>query len=481
MQTFKIHQRPTPSQNHSNRYGIIDRSRIAIALFLLTFSFISISCAPNSSENTTKSPTEKNVLNLWWDKGFSLEEDEALQQLVSKWERQSGIDVKLFFQTPDELLQKAQRAIASGNPPDVLYSDIGSSALFPRFAWEGKLADISEAIAPVKHLYPPSVLESIYLYNNVAKKRSYYALPIQQSAIHIFYWRDLLKKTGRTESDIPKNWDTFWEFWQQVRNDLHSSQTRNIYSLGLTMSVGSADTNYLFEQILEAYDVRIVDSRGKLQVDDPKIRQRLIQVLDWYARLYRQQYVPPDAVKWLSTDNNINLLNRSVLLTPNATLSIPVSQRSASETYRKLGTLEFPNKPNGKPMRHLVIVRQAVVLKASKNQKAAKEFLTYLAQPETLADYIKQSGGRYFPVMMPAWEDPFWTDANDPHISAATKTLLEHPTRPFYTAQNPAYSQLQEQHVWGGAIDRMIVGGVSAEQAADETIETIKQIFSAWQ
>ncbi|MEH1965952.1 hypothetical protein [Nostoc sp.] len=53
------------------------------------------------------------------------------------------------------------------------------------------------------------------------------------------------------------------------------------------------------------YDVQILDFKGKLLIDDPKVRQKIVQTLDWYAKFYQQGYVPPDAINWLNPDNNL--------------------------------------------------------------------------------------------------------------------------------------------------------------------------------
>jgi multiple sugar transport system substrate-binding protein len=229
----------------------------------------------------------------------------------------------------------------------------------------------------------------------------------------------------------------------------------------------------LFEQILEAYDVQILDTKGQLRIDDPKVRQGIIDSLDWYAKFYQEDYVPPEAVKWLNPDNNRNLLNRVVVMTPNPTLSIPSAVRQDDDTYRNnLGTIVFPNKPNASSMRHLVTLKEVVLFAQSQNQKIAKDFLTYLIQPEVMGDYLKAAGGRNFPVLKPIWKDSFWTNPADPHISTVAKTLTDGQTRLFYSTQNPAYSLVLEENVWGKALNRII---------ADEIIARIKQIFEQWQ
>lgn len=445
----------------------------------LLLSLILVACAKTSRLDllpVNQSPTQSAALDIWWDKGYVLEEDEAIQQLINNWKQKSGRKAKLSFYTPDEIVQKAKRASQAGKTPDILFS---SRAEYPRLAWEGKLADVSEVVEPVKSLYYPIALEAAHLYDNVDKKQSYYAVPLHQATIHIFYWKDLLKQAGLSDRNIPKSWNAFWDFWKKAQDRLQSQQKQEIYGLGMPVSIGASDTYYLFEQILEAYNVELLNQQGQLLVDDPTVRQGITESLKWYAQLYQQGYVAPAAVRWLDPDNNRNLLNRVVVMTPNPTLSIPIALRQDPNTYRnKLGILEFPNKPNGKPMRHLVSVRQVVVFAESKNKEVAKDFLTYLIQPETIGEYLKSGGGRYLPAMMPAVKDPFWTSPADPHISTATKTLILGPTRLFYNVRTPAYSLVLEENVWGKALYRIVVDGMSPQQAASEAIERIKQIFA---
>lgn len=450
---------------------------VAIASIMLVVSCSSDTQLQNTQVEKLRSPTEANILEIWWDKGYIAKEDEILQQIVNNWQQESGEKTEIEFYTADEIAQKTQRAIQAGNPPDILFS---SRAEYPLLAWQGKLADVSEVIKPVEQLYTNTAKKAAYLYNNIENKRSYYSVPLHQGTIHIFYWKDLLKTIEKDADDIPHSWDEFWEFWKAVHTQLQQEK-QNIDGLGIPFSVEASDTYYLFEQILEAYNVAILDSQGRLKVDEANVRQGIVNCLKWYAALYQQGYVPSKALKWLDPDNNRDFLNRNVAMTPNPTLSIATALLESRETYfNDLGTVEFPDKPDGSPMRHIVSVRQAVILANAKNQKKAKDFLAYLIQPEIIGNYLKSAGGRYLPVHTMATQDSFWTNSEDPHISTATKTLTKGKTKLFYSAYNPIYSSVLEQNIWGQALNRIAVDKISAEQAADEAIAQIKEIFAAW-
>lgn len=458
--------------------------RTFILLFLL--GLVLVACINTSKPATDSTPTATPAippgatsLNIWWNKGFYLEEDLAFQQIVSQWEKKSSTPIKLIFITDANMKQQTEKAVKKGDLPDIFFGHVTDINWSPRWAWEGKLADVSDVVEPVKELFAPNAINSINLYNNVAKKRSYYAVPLQQQTIHISYWRDLIKEAGMGE--IPQDWDGFWNYWKQAQDKLRQQGHQDIYALGFPMSPGATDTYFMFEQFLEAYNVKLLDEKGQLLVDNPQVRQGIIKVLNWCTNFYKEGYVPPTALSWQNPDNNVNFLNRTVLMTPNPSLSIPASQKQDPDLYyNKIGTLEFPNQPDGKPTRYMASVKQAVIFASSKNQQAAKNFLSFLIQPENLGNYTKNSAGRQFPAMPQLLKDPFWKDPKDPHISVAAKQFTEGQTRPFYSVLNPAYVQVQEENVWGKALNRITIDNLSPEQAADEAITRIKNIFYEW-
>lgn len=468
-------------QTFVHQWQSINQRLSKYLLIAFIVSLITVACTGNTKSTVASdpSPSPDSALTIWWEKGFALEEDEALQKLVSNWKKETGKPVHLSFYTTDDLAQRAQRALQAGDPPDLMMSHSAEQSLNPRLAWQNKLVDISDVIDPIKDTYPTGVLDGVYFYNNVEKKRAYYAAPIAQTAMYIFYWRDLVKQAGFDDQNFPTDWNQYWDTWKQVQNKLRQ-QGQDIYSLGIPLSIGGADSDHFFEQTLEAFDADLLDAQGNLLIDDPTVQKNIQESLRWITQFYQEGYVPPDAIKWLSPDNNNNLLNRVVVMTPNATLSIPTAVQQDKDTYfKKLGTLGFPNKPSGEPMRYVTLYRQVVAFADAKNHETAKNFLTYLLKSDTLGSYLKLSS-RNLPVTKPIWQDSFWTNASDPHRSIASKVLIQDPTRPFYSAYHPAYSVVIEEEVWTRAINRIVVDNVPVDVAANEAISQIKEIFKQW-
>ncbi len=457
------------------------RHKLLSLIFLFIVSLILVTCSGNQPENSLQEPLSEKVLTIWWNRGFYPEQDEALQKVIADWQEKTNNKVEISFFSTDDILEAGTNALAAGKPPDIFFAQIGEFTLIPQWAWEGKLVDVSDVIEPVKKSYSDTVLKSVYLYNNVESKSSNYAVPIMQQGLHIHYWNDLIREADLGE-EIPKNWDEFWQYWQNAQKNLRQQGQSNIYGLGLPMSIDGTDTSIVFEQILEANNLQIVDKQGKLQIDKPAVRQKIIEILDWYASFYKNGYVPPNAVNWHNSDNNTNFLNRNTLMTINPSMSIPGSQQEDEEIYfNKMRTIEFPNNPNEAKPISLVSIKQPVIFTSSVHPKLAKEFLSYLVQPENLGLYIKGARGRYFPIMPKLWEDPFWSDTKDPHISVASQQLTANQTRLFKNSTNPAYSQVHSENIWGEAMRQIFIEGLSPTEATDIAIKRITEIFSQWQ
>ena len=58
------------------------------------------------------------------------------------------------------------------------------------------------------------------------------------------------------------------------------------FGIGMPMGVDSSDSFYSFLTFMDAYNVKLVNDSGKLLVDDPAVRQGLINALTDYTQVY---------------------------------------------------------------------------------------------------------------------------------------------------------------------------------------------------
>src|SRR3954452_19824784 len=265
----------------------------------------------------------QDKLTVWWVKGFYKSEDDALLEAVKKYEQKSGIKVELSQYAVQDMIPKTVSALDAGTPPDVAYADVYDFQVTGKWAFDGKLEDISDVLNPIKDRFTPNTVETTYLLNDKAKKRAYYAFPLKQQTMHIEYWTDMLGKAGMKESDIPQTWKEYWAFWcDKVQPAYRKASGSRAFGIGQPMGVDSTDAFYSFLTFADAYNVKLVDDEGKLLVDDPKVKQGLAGALKDYTDVYTKGCTPPSSTSWKDPDNNVAFHNKTTVMTHNATISI---------------------------------------------------------------------------------------------------------------------------------------------------------------
>ncbi|MBC5765917.1 ABC transporter substrate-binding protein [Ramlibacter albus] len=433
---------------------------------------------------------QQQTLTVFWVKGFYKAEDDALFAAIKKFEaKHKGVKVELSQYPIQDTIPKTVAALDSGNPPDVAYSDVYDFQVTAKWAFDGKLEDISSVIDPIRAKFEPHALSTTFLYNDAEKKRAYYAFPIKQQTMHIQYWKDMLGQAGFKESDIPKDWKGYWSFWcEKVQPAFRQKTGSRGYATGFPMGVDSSDSFYSFLTFMDAYNVKLVNDSGKLLVDDPSVRQGLINAMTDYTSVYAKGCTPPSSTTWKDPDNNNAFHNRTIILTHNATISIAAKwlddmnnstlseqQRAdAKKNYEQnIATAGFPNKPDGGKMVYRAAVKTGVIFKNAKNKPLAKQFVAFMLDEANLQPYVEGSLGRWFPVQKASQQSPFWK--GDPHRLAVYNQFMNG-TTPFEFTKNYKFTVLNNENVWAKAMNRILSEKVPVDKAVDEMIARIKQV-----
>jgi len=431
----------------------------------------------------------QETLAVWWVKGFYKSEDDALFAAIKKFEDKTKVKVELSQYPVQDMIPKTVSALDAGTVPDVAFADVYDFQVTGKWAFDGKLEDLSDVLTPMKSQFLPNTLETTYLYNDQTKKRSYYAFPLKQQTMHIQYWIDMLGEAGFKESDIPKAWKEYWSFWcDKVQPAYRKKTGSRIYATGFPMGVDSSDSFYSFLTFMDAYNVKLVDDNGKLLVDDPKVKQGLVSALKDYTEPYVKGCTPPSSTSWKDPDNNVAFHNKTIIMTHNATISIAAKwlddannatlsaeeRAKAKKNYDQLiATAGFPDKPDGSKMVYRAAVKTGVVFAGAKNKKRAKEFVAFLLQDENLTPYVEGSLGRWYPVSKAAAERPFWKE--DRHRKAVYDQFHAG-TVTFEFTKNYKFTILNNENVWAKAMNRVVNEKVPVDKAVDEMIARIKQV-----
>src|SRR2546428_7477683 len=155
----------------------------------------------------------QETLTVWWVKGLYKSEDDALCAAIKTFEDKTKVKVELSQYPVQDMIPKTVSALDSGSPPDVAFADVYDFQVTGKWAFDGKLEDLTDVVTPMKDRFLANTVESTYLYNDKTKKRAYYAFPLKQQTMHIQYWIDMLNTAGFKATDIPKGRKENWSFW----------------------------------------------------------------------------------------------------------------------------------------------------------------------------------------------------------------------------------------------------------------------------
>src|SRR3954467_1185565 len=108
----------------------------------------------------------QETLSVSWVKGFYKSEDDALYETIKKFEQKTGVKVELSQYPVQDMIPKTVASLDSGTPPDVAYADVYDFQVTGKWAFDGKLEDISDVITPMKDKFLKNTIETTYLYND---------------------------------------------------------------------------------------------------------------------------------------------------------------------------------------------------------------------------------------------------------------------------------------------------------------------------
>jgi multiple sugar transport system substrate-binding protein len=426
-----------------------------------------------------------STATVWASQGFVPQEDAAFRKSVAEYEKLSGNKIDLSTMPFSALNQKTVSALTSGEVPDLIFMDAPYTIL-PQNAWNDKLVDMSDVVEPNKAQITEAALLNSTFYNSVTKQRSFYLAPVKQGPAPFHIWGDLVEKAGFKLSDAPKTWDAFWDFFKPVQTELRKkgAQYRKIYAMGLQITtVGPNDGNGLFAHFLIANGgVDILTKDGKLHTDDPKVREAAIKAVTFMTGLYKDGFVPPEALSWNDADDNNAYHEKLFVMDLDGTLSTELASiKNEQAYYHEMAVTGLPNRNDGGPMPAYLGAGGGFIPKGSKGVAVSKEFMKYFMQPQVMNENLKGGLGRYLPVMpQVVKDDPWWLDPKDPFRSQYVHEGVLGPAVPQYNGYSPAWGQVNAEQLWGNCHADVIKNGMTPAAAVDKAFRRAEAIFAKY-
>jgi multiple sugar transport system substrate-binding protein len=418
---------------------------------------------------------------VWMNQGFIPQEDAAFKKVAEDYMKASGNKLDYSIMPFMAQNQKTISALTSGDVPDLVFMDAPSS-IIPQNAWDDRLVDVSDVVAPYESQLADSARLCSTFYNKATKKRSYYLCPIKQGATPFHIWGDLVEKAGLKMSEIPAKWDGVWTYLKETQKPLRAKGMRKVYACGLQITtVGPNDGNNLFAHFLIANGGEgIVTPDGKLHVDDPKVREAAIKSVEFMTGLYKEGVVPPEALSWNDADDNNGFHEKLFVMDFDGTLSTELAMiKDEQAFYHGMVTLAPQQKNDGTPMKTQVGTGGGFIPKGAKGVEVAKDFMKFFMQPAVMNENLKGGLGRWLPAIPSLVKsDSWWLNSGMPCLKPYVEEGSINPTLPVYEGFTPAWGQANAEQLWGQCHADVIKNGMKVADAVDKAFKRCSEIFS---
>lgn len=398
-----------------------------------------------------------NTLTYWGVITFSQKTDDFQVETIKQWGEENGFDVDVVMVNGNEMNMKMSAAVESGTLPDAADMSVDIALLLSTTGQLAPLDDVYERIGEAHGGWLDSAARATdpSLFGGIRA-----GIPYGTIGNLLFRRQDLLTEAGIT--DAPQT-------WQDVKDAAEATTKPPVFGFGFAISnVGDAN---IHAQMLQSWGGRIADDTGTectLKSDQTK------EFLEWVADAYAKGLYPPGVATWDGAGDNNAYQSGQVVFIAN-TGSVYVWMKDNDEELAN--ATAYSALPAGPVMRVSPAgVNVRVVPERGRNKDAAKALIEHLASKEFMAEYF--SDGVFGPVLN---EQLSYDVFSSNPVHAGLKDLALNGTPPAYPdVSNTAYADFMANFVVPRMIQRVVIDGMSIDDAIDEAQEQGDAIYAKY-
>lgn len=412
----------------------------------------------DSSAEESSLPAADGTFTYWGGLIFSEAANQMLVDRIEQWGEERGVDVDVVMINQNETVQRVSAAIEAGTMPDAL--DVGRGFM-DLLALQGQLEvmdDLYEEIGAEVGWLPAADLAT----NPERVNGHRYGIPFSLGGNVLYRRADVLEPAGFTEA--PETWMELADMARAANNP------PEVYGMGFALSnVGDANTTTT--TILQSFGGRIADDEGvNCTIDSPETRA----YLEWVTTAFADGLFPPGVTTWDGAGDNVAYQsgNAAFIFNPG---SVYLYMR---DNDPELGdATRYSALPAGPVLRiSPVDANVRVIPTNSKNKELARDLLKYLADPEFMKEYYYNA--IYGPAAEAYQDAPIFSES--PVHEGLLDLALNGTFGAFPDVDNPAFAEYQTNFLTPRMVQRVVVDGVSIDDAIAETQEACQAIYDKY-
>ncbi|HSB80771.1 MAG TPA: extracellular solute-binding protein, partial [Candidatus Methylomirabilis sp.] len=325
--------------------------------------------------------------------------DKIFLAQAEEFGKQMGVEVQVERIGQNDIVTRTTAAIVAGSGADIIILHNN----FPHLVSDGlaDVSDVAEEIGKQQGGYYDLFQADAFVGNR------WLGVPHVALSTAMNYREDWLKEAGYTK--FPDTWEELRVVGKKLKSMGHP--------VGQAFGHSENDPNTYSYSLLWSYGGMEVEKDGKTVVLDKK---GTLEAIKLNTALWKDA-MDEGGLSWDDSSNNRAFLAGSISITTNGASIYFQAREKFPDLYKVMNHAPHPRGPAGR-FYHLP-VHSSTVMKYSKNQNLAKDFIRYYMAKEQYEKWFDVMGG-YGLMPTKMWYDsPVWT--RDPKLTPLRDPIKE--------------------------------------------------------
>lgn len=385
--------------------------------------------ATPSGSSATSAATQP--VTITFQEQFSDAESAEMEKLLPDFAAaHPEITVKLVRDNDTSYYDKLTTQIAGGGGPDIARVEPPKAAQYVASGWTASLGD-----AVQQDEYFESTLAGL------TKDGELHGVPQDVSTLALFYRTDLIPTPPGT--------------WDELKSDVASVTKDGTYGIGLFGGWGAYE---FYPWLWQAGAEVLSDDGTKAVFNSPEA----VQALQLWVDLQKNG-MPEGMATATEDDLKARFISGKLAMFTSGAWAIQSLKDAGIDGKWAVAPL-----PKGEQSASVLGGMDLIVLKNSKNQEAAKTFISWLMQDSVQKQWASDLS--YIPVKASMYDDPTFKD--DANVSQFAQILQDSKSRPTVAAAGDVDTAL------GNAVQAALAGTATPKDALDAAVAQADEALS---
>ena len=327
-------------------------------------------------------PQTTGITIEFWTLQLSPTFNDYFHGLIAEYERRHpGVTIRWVDVPYDAAIQKLLAGAVAGNAPDVVNL---SADFLARFHGMHALADLSDDVARCGYTFLPNALALCTFDSTVA------ALPWYLNTYVLLYNKELLRKAGFTETDLPGTYRELIPFIREYKD--------RTGRFALFWNIGK-----------DSYLPMMLGSEG-IAMTDPDLSRATfhstegIALIDQWVQLYRDGYLPAESIIKPGSSIVEAYQSGQVMMIMTGPVFLNRIRTNSPRIYEQTGVMRAIVGSRGS---HELAAMALSVLSTSRHPEEARAFALFITEPGNQLAFSRIT--TTFPSVMEALDDTLFT------------------------------------------------------------------------